>query len=585
MVRGGSFAPSVGKSLRMRYVALACDYDGTIAADGVVSDEVVDALRRLRESGRKTFLVTGRELGDLEHVFEHLDVFDLVVAENGAVHLDPANRDVRTLAERPPDRFVETLRERGVEPLSVGNVIVATWEPHQGTVLETIHDLGLELQVIFNKGAVMVLPAGVNKASGLAEALTSVGLSPHNVVGVGDAENDHAFLDLCELSVAVDNALPTIKEHCDHVTRGARGDGVVELIEAMLENDLEELDEQVRRHDIPIGTREDGEPVPIRPYRTNVLVTGPSGSGKSTLVTALLEQLVERSYQFCLVDPEGDYEELEHAVVLGSPDRAPTPDEALRVLDDPSANLALNLLGIRLDDRPAFLEALLPRLQELRARTGRPHFMIVDEAHHLLPSGLQTTDTTMPRDVASIVFVTVHADAMSPEALEPIDLVLTPPKNPTESLRVFAETVGIAPPDTAQLHPQEQEAVAWFLGELPFAFEKVEPNKERRRHRRKYAEGDVQEKAFYFRGPEQRLNLKVQNLALFAQVAEGLDDETWGWHLERGDYERWFREAVKDDELADIARDAADAADPQGSRERIMHAIAERYTLPAEAAT
>ena len=578
------FALSVGKAFRMRYLALACDYDGTIAADGVVSDDVVSALRRLRESGRKTFLVTGRELDDLEQVFEHLDIFDVVVAENGAIHFDPSSRDVRALAERPPDTFVEALRERGVEPVSVGNVIVATWEPHQGAVLETIHDLGLELQVIFNKGAVMVLPAGVNKASGLAEALASAGLSPHNVAGIGDAENDHAFLDLCELSVAVDNALPTVKEHCDHVTRGARGDGVVELIEAMLENDLARLDEEVRRHDIPIGTREDEEPVLVRPYRTNVLVTGPSGSGKSTLVTALLEQLVERSYQFCLVDPEGDYEELERAVILGSPDRAPTPDEALRVLGDASANLVLNLLGVRLDDRPAFLEALLPRLQELRGRTGRPHFLIVDEAHHLLPAGLQTTDTTMPRDVASIVFVTVHADAMTPEALEPINLILTPPKDPGESLRIFAKTVGIEAPDTDQLHPEDHETVAWSLDEPPFVFENVEPTKERRRHRRKYAEGDVQEKAFYFRGPEKRLNLKVQNLALFAQVAEGVDDETWAWHLERGDYERWFREAVKDDELAEVARDAADASDPDGSRQRILEAIAERYTLPAEAA-
>jgi hypothetical protein len=207
----------------------------------------------------------------------------------------------------------------------------------------------------------------------------------------------------------------------------------------------------------------------------------------------------------------------------------------------------------------------------------------VDEAHHLLPSGLQTTDTTLPRDVASIVFVTVHADALSPQALEPINLVLTPPKDPGESLRIFAETAGIEAPDTEQLHPEEREAVAWLLEEPPFAFEKVEPTKERRRHRRKYAEGDVQEKAFYFRGPEQRLNLKVQNLALFAQVAEGVDDETWAWHLERGDYERWFREAVKDDELADIARDAAEASDPEESRQHILEAIAERYTLPAEA--
>ena len=102
-------------------------------------------------------------------------------------------------------------------------------------MLETIRDLGLELQVIFNKGAVMVLPAGVNKASGLVAALDELGLSPHNVVGVGDAENDHAFLAACECAVAVANALPTIKERADHVTAGEDGDGVRELIDALIE--------------------------------------------------------------------------------------------------------------------------------------------------------------------------------------------------------------------------------------------------------------------------------------------------------------------------------------------------------------
>ena len=569
----------------MRYVALATDYDGTIATDGVVPDDVVETIQRVRESGRRTILVTGRELEDLGRVFDRLDVFDRVVAENGAVLFDPATRDARALTEPPPSGFVDALNERGVQPLSVGHVIVATWEPNETAVLETIHELGLELQVIFNKGAVMVLPAGVTKASGLAAALDELRLSPHNVVGVGDAENDHAFLDTCELSVAVANALPAVKERCDHVTDGARGDGVRELCDALLERDLEQLDERVRRHDIVIGTAEDDEPVRVRPRRTNVLVTGPSGSGKSTLVTAFLEQLMEHAYQFCLIDPEGDYEELDRAIVLGSHDRAPTVDEALEALVDPSIDLVLNLLGIRLDDRPGFLNSLLPRLQELRAETGRPHWLVVDEAHHLLPSGLQTPETTLPRHVASLVMVTVHADAMSREALEPVNLVLTPSKGATESLEKFARVVGVELPTDGAVRPNEDQAVAWFVGDPPFAFDPAEPSQERRRHRRKYAQGDVEEKAFFFRGPEDKLNLKAQNLAVFAQIAEGVDDETWQWHLRRGDYETWFRDAIKDEALAEVAKRAADDADVERSRRRILEAISERYTMPAEASS
>src|SRR5207247_234345 len=140
-------------------------------------------------------------------------------------------RTERPLADPPPARFVARLRERGVAPLTVGRSIVATREPNEATVLEVIRELGLELHVIFNKGAVMVLPSGVNKATGLAAALGELCLSAHNVVGVGDAENDHAFLAACECAAAVANALPALKEHADLVTRGRRGAGVAKLVD------------------------------------------------------------------------------------------------------------------------------------------------------------------------------------------------------------------------------------------------------------------------------------------------------------------------------------------------------------------
>jgi HAD superfamily hydrolase (TIGR01484 family) len=101
-------------------------------------------------------------------------------------------------------------------------VIVATWTPHEQVVLDTIRALGLELQVIFNKGAVMVLPSGVNKAFGLRAALAELALSAHNTVAIGDAENDHALLAECELGVAVDNALPRARR-LDHERRARRG--------------------------------------------------------------------------------------------------------------------------------------------------------------------------------------------------------------------------------------------------------------------------------------------------------------------------------------------------------------------------
>ena len=225
----------------MRYHALACDYDGTIAWDGEVSEDTVLALQEVRKSGRKLILVTGRELDDLIKVFPRIDLFDRVVAENGALLYRPATGEERPLAQRPPDEFWQQLIKRGADRVSVGRVIVATWRPHEKTAVELIRDLGLELQIIFNKGAVMILPSGVNKATGLIVALTELGLSPHNVVGIGDAENDHAFLALCECSVAVENALDTLKERVDWVTKQGHGAGTIELIQALVAADLSYL--------------------------------------------------------------------------------------------------------------------------------------------------------------------------------------------------------------------------------------------------------------------------------------------------------------------------------------------------------
>src|SRR5262249_16314502 len=151
-----------------------------------------------------------------------------IVAENGAVVYCPATREQTVLAAAPPKEFAERLIARGVDRISVGRVIVATREPHQTTVLEVIRELGLELQVIFNKGAGMILPTGIKKAVGLVGALADLGLSPHNVVGVGDAENDHAFLAACECSVAVANALDTVKKEVDWTTAVGHGEGVQE---------------------------------------------------------------------------------------------------------------------------------------------------------------------------------------------------------------------------------------------------------------------------------------------------------------------------------------------------------------------
>jgi hydroxymethylpyrimidine pyrophosphatase-like HAD family hydrolase len=219
----------------IHFPIVSTDFDGTLAKDGKVDRQTYESLQRLKKSGRKLFLVTGRQLEDLLSVFPEAGVCDCIIAENGALLYYPAEEAMRLLGEPPSPEFIQLLRERKVEPLSIGRVIVATWTPMENRVMEVIRELGLELQIIFNKGAVMVLPPGINKSTGLLVALQQQGDSPEQVAGIGDAENDHAFLKTCGYSVAVANALDSVKQSVNFVSAYDHGAGVRDYIDRLLE--------------------------------------------------------------------------------------------------------------------------------------------------------------------------------------------------------------------------------------------------------------------------------------------------------------------------------------------------------------
>jgi HAD superfamily hydrolase (TIGR01484 family) len=572
----------------MRYLALCCDYDGTIAHHGRVDEPTLAALKRLRESGRQLVLVTGRELDELQTVFPHLDLFARVVAENGALIYRPETREERLLDEAPPQSFVDKLVGRGVGPISVGRVIVATWEPHEKTVLETIRDCGLELQVIFNKGAVMVLPAGVNKATGLRAALAELNMSPHNAVGVGDAENDHAFLNICECAVAVANALPALKEKADIVTFADHGTGVAELIDEMLADDLASRESgTLARHDILLGKNAEGKRIGLSPFRVSSLVVGSSGGGKSTVVAGLVERLRAANYNFCIIDPEGDYDSVESAVVLGNPEHAPTIDECLQLLNKPDQNAVINLLGVKLEDRPLLFLSLFSRIRELRARTGRPHWLIVDEAHHALPASWRSTDQHLPERLEGVVMVSVTPKLLATSVLRALDTLIVLGDRPREMLREFTDVNRAPPVEGVPEALESGTALLWSkTADGPPAVVRVEPSRtERRRHLRKYAEGELPEdRSFYFRGPEGKLNLRAQNLIQFMELGDGVDDDTWLFHLRQGEISRWLRQGIKDEPLANQAAaiEKNGQLDAAASRKKMRELIEATYTLPAQ---
>jgi hydroxymethylpyrimidine pyrophosphatase-like HAD family hydrolase len=568
----------------MDFLALVTDYDGTLAKDGIVSENTLAALTKLKESGRKAILVTGRVLEDLLHVFPRVDLFESVVAENGAVLYSPETRESQLLSERVPPGFPEALSARGVSNIGFGQCIVSTWRPHECAALDVLRDLGLDRQIIFNKNAVMILPTGVNKASGLKAALKRIRLSPHNVVGIGDAENDLPMLALCECGVAVSNALESVKTKADLVTTQDHGAGVEMLIARLLEDDLNTWLGSSQRRGLVLGKRKDTQhDVTIPSLGSTVLVAGPSGSGKSTAIAGLIERIAEAEYQLCLIDPEGDYEAFEPAVTLGNPHYVPAAEEIVLLLQR-MHNVVVNLLGVSLDARSEYVSEIIRKLEHLRTAKGRPHWFLIDEAHHIFLGSSPLASTALPHPPATSLMITVHPNQVSREALARVKVMIAVGKDPEKTLFEFCNAAGIEAPHLSSIELEGGEVLIWFVQSKiePFIVKVEHGRMEHKRHTRMYAQGDLQDKGFVFRGRDGKLNLAAQNLENYVRIGRGVDDDTWVFHLRGHHYSQWIRNTIKNDELAaEVENIETQNFDPKQSRDLIFSAIRAKYTLPA----
>jgi hypothetical protein len=247
--------------------------------------------------------------------------------------------------------------------------------------------------------------------------------------------------------------------------------------------------------------------------------------------------------------------------------------------------VVVNLIGLPVTDRPAFFLGLFPRFLELRAQTGRPHWFIVDEAHHLLPASWEPGPQLLPRGFKRTLFITVHPDLMAHSVLETVDWLVAVGPAPEETAAAFCKGLGAPPPDAGVARMGKNEVLLWNRADRTGKAVQVAASRtERRRHTRKYAEGELPpDRSFFFRGPEGKLKLRAQNLHMFLHLAEGVDDDTWLYHFTARHYSQWFREGIKDDTLADRAAEiesdkALSAAD---GRKRFRALIEQYYTLPA----
>lgn len=565
----------------MRYHCFITDYDGTLANENRVMPEAFKALQDLKATGRKLILVTGRRLEELKTVFPEYGIFDRIVAENGALVYCPASHALELLGAPPPKIFMDYLDSQGVQ-FSVGHVIVAGWEPHQQLFLNAIQTAGLEYQLIFNKGAVMVLPPAVNKATGLHHALKELQISEHNAVAVGDAENDTAMLLTAECAVAVQNALPQVSQLADWTTDKPSSEGVIQLIRRLIDDDLSEIDPCLSRHYLPLGKEINGSMFQVCPYGERILLAGTSGFGKTTLAAAFIEKLIAKAYQFCLVDPEGDYQDLPGILTIGDGDHPPLISEVTGLLSRADENVIVCILAVPLNDRPAYFGKLAHAIAVLRRSTGHPHFLIMDEAHHLMPRHHNNGPIDFPMDFNSFLVITTRPELLDVELVKGINTAMVMGEAPDQTMHSVARILSADLPLPSHLNFQKGDVLVWQKNRPQLRLVRGDmPGTLLMRHKRKYATGDMGYNSFYFNGPAHRLNLKANNLMMFIQMGSGVDDDTWNYHLQRHDYSNWFRNSVKDEKLARSAESIENKdGDTWASRRAIFKAITERYTLP-----
>lgn len=367
--------------------AVAIDYDGTLTSTPRPMPEVLAAVRSVRDAGRIAILVTGRILSELRSDFPDVDRhFDAIVAENGAV-LSRVGQTDRPVVEPVEPELHRALHARGVYARA-GQVLLATNAMFEWIVTEEIRRLGLECQVERNREALMVLPAGVTKGTGVVEALEELNLSPHSTVGIGDAENDHTLLSACEIGVAVGNAVPALKAHAEVTLETPDGTGVSAFLTGDFLRGLPGI--QPARRFLTLGHYEDGTPARIPASRINVVLNGSSGAGKSYVAGVLADQLIGLRYSVCVIDVEGDHVPLGtlHGVIsVGAKGPLPPPDTVATLLAHGMRSVVVDL-SLHPDElKRSYARDLLATLHVTRNETGIPHWLIVEEAHLLLPSG------------------------------------------------------------------------------------------------------------------------------------------------------------------------------------------------------
>ena len=567
---------------------IACDFDGTGATNGHPAPEFYAALAAARAQGIVTLLVTGRVLEDVQRAYEEASPFDAVVAENGAVvQLCALGRTIQ-IGRPPSEHFLGELRAQGV-PFHTGAVIIGTWEQHAHQLLELIRRFGIDGQLVFNRAALMMLPSGINKAVGVQRALDELGRSRRNMIAFGDAENDIPLLLEAEVGVAARGAVPAVLSLADDCISQPGGAGVALYILKIIERDG--IIPSPQRRAVTLGKTTEGAEALLPNSGTNVVISGDPRSGKSWIAGLLAEQLIAEGYQICIIDPEGDYAQLgerSKVVAFGHDLALPSPQATTRLLS--TASLILTLSSLAPSEQLNYVSQLLRSLQERRAVTGIPHWIVVDEANYFFqagspclkylnsPTGSYCLVTYRPSLLAGEVYNTVRAHIFTSTKVEEERYFVTKILQAHGGRDLAAHTAldSLEPP-RAGLLLTDSSATPWRV------FIPAERITRHAHHARKYADTRLpDDKAFRFL--DAGSPIAVHNMIEFHQAIQSVPLGSLRHHLNAGDFSRWVGEVLGDQQLAQGLR-KLERTTPAGAapdRAEILAHIEDQYLIQEE---
>jgi hydroxymethylpyrimidine pyrophosphatase-like HAD family hydrolase/ActR/RegA family two-component response regulator len=574
------FAEQIGTSPieRRRHThlkVLSSDMDGTIARNGVVPDQTWDLLRQAKIAGMTLILATGRVLANFINDGPFAEIFEAIVAENGAVIFFPMKNQIKQPFGRLSPLLIQRLEGLNI-PLERGMSIVATRIPYDETVMKVLQELNVGATIEYNCGAVMLLPPGATKGTGLSYALQELAFSPHNLVVCGDAENDQSQLELAELAVVVPNALPKIKALADVVLPADLDDpgtGINQFFRQLLTRRGPEHRQRPERR-LVLGYTSDGAPIYLDPMNmvdSRIGIFGESNSGKSWLSGLLVEELFRLGYQVCVIDPEGDYAALAsithclHVGVAQSP--LPSIADLINLIEWHAISVVVDLSTRIPSERQEYTLEFLRALRGIRTRRGRPHWILIDEAQYFCPSsGGELTDLLLDslNEGLSVGLVSYCPSQLSSRLIEKLDdCLLTRLRNLDEInalqpyLAKFQDTQDMItqlptlPVGQAYLCSNAYRPLT-ENSHSPIRFQAGPRTIPHIRHLQKYLRAPLPEyKRFYFCAPNgTSLGISAASLQEFREMLSAVQLGSLQYHQARGDFERWIRVVLGDSDLA-----------------------------------